>query len=220
MISFDSYDNTNNILQYTQTDQLPIAIVWDYKNLYPVAQVKKATVANVAYCSFEADGKGNWTFTGTATADATSPTGNNCYNLGQTSGNITKPGLSASTVYTVSYWRKTATALTITGTQSGYPIRGKTINGWTYFEHKVTGQTTITISGTSFIDELRLYPFNSQMTTYTYIPQVGMSSACDVNNKITYYFYDALLRLKWIKDQDKNVIKTFKYHYVNQIPNN
>jgi len=219
MISFDNYDNTNNILQYTQTDQLPIAIVWDYKNLYPVAQVKKATVANVAYCSFEADGKGNWTFTGTATVDATSPTGNNCYNLGQASGNITKPGLTAATVYTVSYWRKTTTPLTITGTQ-GTATQGKTINGWTYFEHKVTGQTTITVSGTNFIDELRLYPSNAQMTTYTYIPQVGMSSACDVNNKITYYFYDALLRLKWIKDQDKNVIKTFKYHYVNQIPNN
>jgi len=220
MISFDNYDNISNVLQYTGTDQLPIAIIWDYKNLYPVAQVKKATISNVAYSSFEAEGKGNWTFTGGATADATSPTGNNCYNLGQANGNIIKPGLTAASIYTVSYWRKTATPLAITGTQAGYPIKGKTINGWTYFEHKIIGQTTLTISGTGFIDELRLYPFNAQMTSYTYIPQVGVSCTCDVNNKITYYFYDALSRLKWIKDQDKNVIKTFKYHYVNQIPNN
>ena len=220
MISFDNYDNANNILQYTGIDQLPIAVIWDYKNLYPVAQVKKATIANVGFCSFEADGKGNWTFSGTATVDATSPTGNKCYNLGQAGGNVTKAGLTPTTVYTISYWRKTTTPLTITGTQAGYPVKGKTINGWTYFEHKVTGQATITVSGTGFIDELRLYPFNAQMSTYTYMPQVGMTSVCDVDNKVTYYFYDALLRLKWIKDQDKNVIKTFKYHYVNQIPNN
>ncbi len=175
----------------------------------------------MAFTSFEADVKSNWTFTGTATADVTSPTVNNCYNLGQTSGNITKSGLSSSTVYTVSYWRKTASALTITGTQAGYPIQGKTIDGWTYFEHKITGQTSITVSGTNYIDELRLYPFNAQMTTYTYSPLVGMTSGCDVDNKITYYFYDEFMRLKWIKDQDKNIIKTFRYHYINQAsPNN
>ena len=213
MIIFDNYDNTNNILQYTGTDQLPISIIWDYNNLYPIAQVKKGAQADVAYSSFEADGKGNWTFSGAATADATSPTGSYCYGL--SNGNISK-SVTSSTTYLVSYWRKSAAPLSITGTQNGYPVQGKTIDGWTYFEHKVTGQTTITISGTGFIDELRLYPFNAQMTTYTYTPQVGMTSSCDADNRITYYFYDELLRLKWIKDQDKNMIKTFKYHYVSQ----
>jgi hypothetical protein len=217
MISFDSYDNANNILQYTSTDQLPMSIIWDYNNIYPVAEVKKAFSTGIANTSFEADGKGNWTFTGTATTDATSPTGAKCYNLGQASGNITKSGLLSTTIYTVSYWRKTATPLTITGTQSGYPTQGKTIDGWTYFEHKITGQTSITISGTNFIDELRLYPFNALMTTYTYTPLVGISSSCDADNRITYYYYDEFMRLKWIKDQDKNIIKTFRYHYLNQV---
>jgi hypothetical protein len=216
MISFDSYDNSGNILQYTTTDQLPSSIVWDYKNLYPIAQVTKATLGHIAYTSFEADGTGNWTFTGTATSDATSPTGSSCYNLGQSSGNITKSGLSSSTIYLVSYWKNSTSAVSITGTQSGYPVQGKTIDGWTYFEHKITGQTTITVTGTGYIDELRLYPFNAQMTTYTYTPLVGMTSGCDVSNRITYYFYDPLMRLKWIKDQDKNIIKTVKYHYINQ----
>lgn len=40
-----------------------------------------------------------------------------------------------------------------------------------------------------------------------------MTSACDVDNKITYYFYDGFGRLKWIKDQDLNIIKTIQYHY-------
>jgi YD repeat-containing protein len=31
---------------------------------------------------------------------------------------------------------------------------------------------------------------------------------------VTYYYYDGFGRLKWIKDQDGNIIKTFQYHYL------
>jgi YD repeat-containing protein len=51
------------------------------------------------------------------------------------------------------------------------------------------------------------------MTTYTYDPLVGMTSQCDVANRITYYEYDEMGRLKDVKDQDGNVIKTYDYHY-------
>jgi YD repeat-containing protein len=59
-----------------------------------------------------------------------------------------------------------------------------------------------------------LYPFNAQMTTYCYSPNIGMTHSCDADNRITYYFYDGLARLKWIKDQDGNIIKTIKYHFL------
>jgi YD repeat-containing protein len=51
------------------------------------------------------------------------------------------------------------------------------------------------------------------MTTYTYEPLVGMTSQCDARNTITYYEYDALGRLTLVRDQDGNIIKTFKYNY-------
>jgi YD repeat-containing protein len=93
-----------------------------------------------------------------------------------------------------------------------------TINGgtWTYFEHVVTGATTVTVTGSSNIDELRLYPSTSQMTTYTYQPLVGMTTQCDVDNRVTYYTYDALGRLRYIRDQNGNMIKTIQYHYQGQ----
>jgi hypothetical protein len=216
MISFDAYDNSNNIQQYTTTDQNPVTYIWDYTNEYPIAQVKNAVLSDVAATSFESSGTGNWTFTGTSTADTTSITGKNCYNLGQTSGTITKTGLTSANTYILSYWTKNASAYTITGTVAGYPIKGKTIKGWTYFEHKITGQSTVTVSGSGFLDELRLYPATAQMVTYTYLPLVGMTTSCDAGNKVAYYFYDAFQRLKWIKDQDGNIIKTFQYHYENQ----
>ncbi len=224
MISFDQYDAYNNLQQYTPIDQNSVNYIWDYLHKYPIAQVKNAVLADVAATSFEADGSGNWTYTGTSTADTTSITGGMSYNLGQTNGNITKSGLTSSTTYIVSYWISTNSPLTIAGTLAGYPIKGKTINiggvNWTYYEHKLTGQTSLTLSGTGYLDELRLYPATAQMTTYTYSPLVGTTTSCDVDNKVTYYFYDAYQRLMRVKDQDGNIIKTFQYHYANQNPFN
>ena len=54
------------------------------------------------------------------------------------------------------------------------------------------------------------------MSTYTYTPLVGITSECDADNRINYYQYDALGRLKLIKDQDGNVVKTMTYHYRTQ----
>jgi YD repeat-containing protein len=209
-----------NPQQVTGHDGIPIAYVWNYNNTQPVAKVTNATLGQVAYTSFEGNGTGNWTYTGAATADASAITGAYSYNLGQTSGSVSMTGLTASTIYVVSYWSKTGSAYTVTGS-TGY-TQGKTITlntgTWTYFEHTVTGVTTVTVSGTGVVDELRLYPQGAQMTTYTYSPLVGMTASCDVDNRVTYYTYDVMGRLRYIRDQDGNILKTIQYHYANQNP--
>jgi YD repeat-containing protein len=176
-----------------------------------VAEAINASPADIAFTSFEADGKGNWTFTGTPVADAAALTGGKDYNL--SSGSISKSGLNTSRSYIVSYWSKTGSATVNGSTASAVVSR----NGWTYYEHKLAaGASSITVSGSVSIDELRLYPSDAQMTTYTYDVLAGMTSQSDINNRITYYLYDAFGRLKAVKDQDGNVIKTVEYHYQNQ----
>jgi YD repeat-containing protein len=54
------------------------------------------------------------------------------------------------------------------------------------------------------------------MTSYTYYPLIGMSSQCDADNRISYYQYDPFGRLKVVKDQDHNIIKTVQYHYIGE----
>jgi YD repeat-containing protein len=135
-------------------------------------------------------------------------------------GKVIASGLNSSATYIVSYWTENNSAFSVSGTISGYPVQGKTetINGktWTLYVHKVTGQSNITLTGGGHIDELRLYPSTAQMTTYTYSPLVGMTSQTDVGNRVTYYNYDGLGRLKRIRDQDYNILKTYEYQY--QVP--
>jgi YD repeat-containing protein len=208
------YDGNTNLSVATKASDIPMSYIWDYRHSSPIAEVTNAVQADIAYTSFEADGTGNWTISGSDTLDPAAPTGDHYYNLHN--GNISKSGLTSSTYYIVSYWTKNGSAYSITGTQSGYPIQGKTINNWTYFEHKITGQTSVTLSGTGYLDELRLYPSNAQMTTYTYTPLIGVSTKCDADNRATYYQYDAFGRLKVVLDQDHNIIKTIQYHTIGE----
>jgi YD repeat-containing protein len=210
------YDAHSNAVEQLKINDIRQTYLWDYNGEYPICKVINADSTDIAYTSFEADGTGNWVIGSGLPDRSMGITGTSSYNL---SGSISKSGLNSSTTYIVSYWTS-GSAFTIAGTISGYPVQGKTetINGnmWTLYVHKVTGQSMITVSGSGHIDELRLYPSTAQMTTYTYSPLVGMTSQTDVGNRVTYYQYDGLARLKRIRDQDYNILKTYEYQY--QVP--
>jgi YD repeat-containing protein len=213
---FSYYDTRGNILQMNKASDIYQSYIWDYQMMSPVAEVKNASQADIAYTSFEAQNQGNWSYSGISVTDGSAPTGKRVYHL--PSGSIARSGLYASTAYIVSYWNNTGSAYSIAGTV-GVVKTGRTQNGWTYFEHKISGQGSVTISGSGLVDELRLYPEKAQMTTMTYDPLIGVSSICDPNSKILYYEYDELGRLILIRDQDRNIVKKVCYNYWQQAEN-
>lgn len=211
-LGYDSYGNPASV---SKENGILNSYIWDYNKTYPIAEVKNANTNDIAYTSFEADGNGGWTgvLTYNIATDINGITGSKYYGL--TSAGLSKTGLTSTNTYIVSYWSKSG-QFTVNGTSaSGWPknLRTVTINGvnWVNWEHKVSGVSSITVSGTGYIDELRLYPANAQMSTYTYTPLIGVTSQTDLNNKVTYYEYDAFGRLKLIRDINKNIIKTFSY---------
>ncbi|MBS1755982.1 MAG: hypothetical protein JSU03_01760 [Bacteroidetes bacterium] len=205
----DSYGNPLTINQNSKKE----SYIRGYANSNIIAVVKNADQSDIAYSSFEEEGKGNWTYAGTPIVDATSPTGSKCYNL--SNGIISKSGLTSGQTYMVTYWSKTGTPFLIKGSILA-TRKGSTINGWTYFEHEISASTII-VSGSGNIDELRLYPKGSIITTYTQSPLVGITSSCDVNNHITRYEYDLFNRLSIIRDQDNNILKKICYNYAGQV---
>jgi hypothetical protein len=207
------YDAVGNTLEFSNNDNnIKQSFIWGYSQYQPVAKVVNADYSNIAYTSFEDNMQGNWSYSGAISSNLTDvPTGKKYYNL--SGGQIFKPTANAAINYVVSYW-------SMDGIQSvSNTISNKTgvsINGWTYFEHEVTGNTYYTVSGTGRIDELRFYPKGSQMSTVTYEPLVGVTSECDINNRIIYYIYDNFGRLIFTRDQNRNIIKKFCYNYVGQ----
>jgi YD repeat-containing protein len=63
------------------------------------------------------------------------------------------------------------------------------------------------------LNNIRINLPNAFVTTYTYAPVTGVTSETDARGKTVFYEYDAFQRLKLVKDQDGNIVKTFEYHY-------
>ncbi len=228
VVSFDKYDQDGNIIQERKVGDALHCYLWGYKNpnlpgnnSYPIAEVINADSASIAYTNFESldrsnTGLGNWVYANAnTTTDATAPMGSKCFTVSG-SATLVKSGLNTATGYVVSFWSKSGASITVTGGTVTNVATGNAKSGWLYHEYKVTGASTVTIGGSGLIDELRLYPVNAQMSTYTYIPLVGMASKCDTRNDITYYNFDTVGRLTSIQDQNRNILKDYQYNYVNQ----
>ncbi len=54
---------------------------------------------------------------------------------------------------------------------------------------------------------------NTLITTYTYIPLVGVSTITDPKGNVITYTYDSLGRLKNVKDNENNILSDNEYHY-------
>jgi len=210
-LTVDDYDNAGNILQITASDQIPVSFIWNYEGGYPISKVINSTFFNTAYTSFEADASGNWDFNTSAKQNVVggSITGNAAYPL--SSGYIQKSGLNSSLTYKVSCWIKEGTGNVLINGSVPQVVLAK--KGWTLYQAEISNASVITISGSGLIDEVRLCPSKAQMSTFTYEPLIGMTSKCDVNNRIEYYEYDSFGRLKLIRDFDGNIIKSFDYQY-------
>ncbi len=54
---------------------------------------------------------------------------------------------------------------------------------------------------------------NSQVTTFTYDPSIGITSVVDPRGEVVYYEYDDFLRLEFVKDGDGHILKKNTYNY-------
>lgn len=205
---FTSYDSKGNLSESKNlVTGISNAVIIDYDQQYAIAKISNSTQTDLAYTSFESTGTGNWTVGGSA-RDATDwLTGKKSYNL--SNGTVSKTGLTTSKNYLVTLWVKSGASVSVNSTAVSGSIA--TQGNWSLYSIALTGISSVTISGSGLIDEVRLHLKDANMETYAYEPLIGVISGADANNTIAYNEYDKLNRLKLIRDKDKNIAKRFDY---------
>lgn len=83
---------------------------------------------------------------------------------------------------------------------------------WNYITKPYSGTSMILTEGTA-IDDVRIYPVDARMKSYTYDPILGMTSIIDESSQSQRYEYDTFGRLKLIRDDQGKIVKSYQYHY-------
>jgi YD repeat-containing protein len=63
------------------------------------------------------------------------------------------------------------------------------------------------------VDDVRVFPSDALMSTYTYSPLLGRTSETDPSGRMTTFEYDDLGRLLRARDQDGNILKQMDYKF-------
>jgi YD repeat-containing protein len=210
-----SYDATGNLISVKDEGGRSVASIYDYNDKYIVATVVNADAVTdkPVYTSFETASRGGWQLAASASYDPNGVTGKWSLNLAGNS--CTAPINNTSKAYILSFWANNSNVALTSGATlvKSAPV----VNGFTYYEYNIAaGTTSVTVSGNALIDELRLYPATARMNTMTYDPLIGKTSECDENNRLTYYEYDDLARLRFIKDENRNIVKMYEYNNVSR----
>jgi hypothetical protein len=74
----------------------------------------------------------------------------------------------------------------------------------------------MTLTEGDAIDEVRVYPTDAVIGTYTYLPSGNISSESDQNGRVKFYEYDGMNRLSIVRDQYGNILKRICYNYYGQ----
>lgn len=108
---------------------------------------------------------------------------------------------------------------------------GEIIDGWQKIEEEFTIQGSIDGvrielnngggTGDVFFDDIRLFPFESNMVSYVYDQfTLKLVAELDANNYATYYIYDDEGKLTKVKKETTNGVKTVKEGRVNNVIQN
>lgn len=112
------------------------------------------------------------------------------------------------------YYNNSFTVPFVMPNSRSYLIQWWSLSGgkWVFNQQPYTNNMVVT----GPVDDIRVFPADAQMTTYTYSPMVGKTSETDPSGKTQVFEYDGLGRLQDVRDQDGNIIKTLNYHYIGQ----
>jgi YD repeat-containing protein len=109
------------------------------------------------------------------------------------------------------YWNGNYTVAWSPPNGRTYLIQWWNLSGGKWIFNQQTYAANMILTGP--IDDIRVFPTDALMTTFTYSPLVGKTSETDPSGISKIYEYDGLGRILRIRDQDNNILKQFDYQY-------
>lgn len=185
-----TYDTHGNLVEIKKGSGPSSSFLWGYNNMFPVAKADNASNNEFFFTSFEEE------TTGITTSDFRSGTKSK-------TGGYTKSltGLTTGKTYILSYWQKPSAT-------------------WVYNSTEVvltSPTTSYTISLSGQVDDVRFYPKDALINTYTYQPNIGITSQSNHFDDASFMEYDEFGRLINIKDSNKDILKSYTYNYKKSI---
>lgn len=238
------YSDNGNPLEVIGRNVAKSAFLWGYDDRYMIAEVKNALQNEVFVGNFEELGKWDGGITaydssvkrsGKLSARIDKPTTGEKVSHSSTWLNITpnstKKFRYSGWVYSNGPSSEIFLFMKRAG-ETGYfsyvdNVQTSVTGKWVYLEKEFEVPADVAHigiridnngGGTVWFDDIRIHPSGAQMTTYTYDPLVGVTSISDASGRTTTYEYDNAQRLKVVKDQDGNILKSYEYRFKSQNP--
>ncbi len=207
------------------------AMIWDTATGNKLADVSNARYNEIGYTSFETGVVEGAAYTGNEpvtsgrfvykygglTSSGGTISGVSAYRL-TPSGfgtSVAISGLTPDKSYIISFWSK--------GGKPSFSGAGVTASldslyaaqGWTYYQGKFTpansGAMNFTTGTALYIDEVRLFPADAMMQSWTYKPLCGATSSTDAAGRITYMEFDGLGRPVLTRNQEGHILSRTEY---------
>ncbi|MEZ2442772.1 hypothetical protein AB6805_13705 [Chitinophaga sp. RCC_12] len=202
------------------------AMLWDTVTGDKLADVSNARYNEIAYTSFEILSTGATYPAGTFITDgrftyqnsglaAGAISGRFSYSLTPTGVNISVSGLTPNKPYIVSFWSKNGIP-NFSGAGATVTLAALyATSGWTFYQGKFipTNNGTMSFSSNSqiFMDEIRLFPADAMMQSWTYKPLCGATSTTDAAGRIIYLEYDKLGRPVLSRNQEGHILSKTEF---------
>lgn len=220
----DPSDGT--VLEVQNQNGTSEATLYDTTHTRVLARATYAAYDQIAFTSFEGSSKGNWSYSENMFLETDRVTGSRCYQSQQPA--PTDPDFTyiyrtvPQGTYEVSYWMKVESP--VLEMDNGTVLQSDAIdeqNGWTLIKALVriasgTGTVKLRVPVNGLVDEARLNPKGSVMTTSVYNKEGNITDKTDRNLVQTHYSYDGQYRISTVRDHKNRIVESYSYHFRNQ----
>ena len=228
LTAYRHFEQPNGGIPLGTQDYQSTTLLYSHQFTRMAAQVQNAQNSEVAFTSFEtqAVSQGNWVIPSPNSTIAFSDIGRtgNGYFLSSSNRTISKSNLPSGK-YLVTYYTKSPAGINLSG--SGITLlktKTSTVDaqGWYFVEQQIEAANITTlnvvVNGNTRLDELRLFPIDALMTTFSYDKDSRLLlSMADENSIPARFEYDALLRLTGTKNFEDYYLQLTEYLYKNTI---